>query len=58
MQSEMQNMHWYNFQITFLVHITYKVDLHFNLANPQSSKILKEVHYYISDDKTHDYLFV
>ncbi len=51
-------MHQYNFQISIPVHITYKVDLHFNQTNPQSSKILKEVHYYINDDKTHDSQFV
>jgi hypothetical protein len=51
-------MHKYNFQISILVHITYRVDLHFNPSNLQSFKIFKEVHYYINDDKTYDYLFV
>lgn len=34
------------------MHITYGVNLDFNLTYPQSFGILKEVHYYISDDKT------
>ncbi len=38
--------------------IPYKVDPHFNPTNLQSSKSLNEVHYYISDDKTHDNVFV
>jgi len=57
-QNEMQNMHWYNMQITILVHITYKMNGEYDVIDPQSSRVLKEVHYYISDDKTHDSLFV
>ncbi len=45
-------------QITILVHITYKMNGEYDVIDPQSSQVLKEVHYYISDDKTHDNLFV
>jgi hypothetical protein len=59
MQNEMQDMHWYNMQITILVHITYRVNVEYDVINLQSSWVLKEVHYYISDDKlTHDSFFV
>lgn len=51
-------MHYYNLQITILVHITYRVNPNFDPTIPQCSWILKEVHYYVSDDKTHDSLFV
>jgi hypothetical protein len=34
------------------------MDLHFNPTNLQRSRIIKEVHYYINDDKIHDSLFV
>jgi len=57
-QNEVQDMHWYNFQISILVHITYRVNPEFSTIDPQSFIILQEVHYYISDDKTHDNFFV
>jgi len=44
--------------ITLLVHITYRVNVEYDAIDPQSFQVLKEVHYYISDDKTHDSLFV
>jgi hypothetical protein len=49
-QNEIQSMHWHNNQITILVHITYRLNL--------EPLLLKEFHYYVSDDKTHDSLFV
>jgi hypothetical protein len=54
----MQDVHWYNFQINILVHITYKVNHEFNTSHPQGFKILKEIHYHINDDKNHNSLFV
>ncbi len=44
--------------ITILMHITYKVNVEYDATNHQSSRVLKEVHYYMSDDKTHNSLFV
>lgn len=57
-QNEVQDMHWYNSKISILVHITYRMNLDFDPKNPQSSQILKEVHYYISNNKMHNNLFV
>ncbi len=57
MQNDIQDMHWYSFHITILVHITYWINLDYDVAHPKS-KILKEVHYYILDEKEHDTLFV
>jgi hypothetical protein len=57
-QNEMQNIHWYNMQIIIMVHIIYTMNVEYDATNPQSSQVLKEVHYYISDDKTHDSFFV
>ncbi len=50
-------MHWYSFQITILVHKTYRINLGYDLVHLES-KILKEVYYYISDENEHDILFV
>lgn len=49
-QNEIQSMHWYSSQVTILVHITYVWD--------EADKVLKYIHFYISDDKEHDTLFV
>jgi hypothetical protein len=56
-QNEIQNMHWHNFQVTILVHITYRCNLEYDLANP-NSQVFKEVHYYVFDDNSHDTFFV
>jgi hypothetical protein len=56
-QNEIQDMHWYSFHITNLVHITYWINPYYDVAHPKS-KILKEVHYYILDEKEHDMLFM
>lgn len=49
-QNEIQSMHWYCSQVTILVHITYVRD--------EAENVLKFIHFYISDDKEHDTLFV
>lgn len=55
----LQDMHWYNFHINILVHITYKKNLDFvSTTLDQSPLVLKYTHYHILDDKTHDSLFV
>jgi hypothetical protein len=48
MQNGVQDMHWYNFQITILVHINYWINPTFDPTIIQISRILKEVHYYIN----------
>jgi hypothetical protein len=56
-QNEIQSMHWHNDQVTILVHITYRLNDAWTMEN-EEPLLKKEVHYYISDDRTHDSLFV
>jgi len=56
-QNEIQNMHWHNTQVSILVVITYKYDPSYDHIL-QKSKLFKEIHYLISDDKEHDTLYV
>ena len=49
-QNEIQSMHWYNYQVSILVHITYIRNV--------SNEVQKVIHFYVSDDKNHDTLFV
>ncbi len=55
--NEIQNMHWHNFEVTILVHITYCHNPNYDPIDP-NSQVLKEVHYYVSDDNSHDTFFV
>ena len=60
MQNEVQDIHWFNFQVSILVHITYRESptyISFD-SSDESNRILKEVRYYVLDDKQHDTLFV
>ena len=56
-QNEVQSMHWFSYQITILVHITW-------VRNPapdptdESTKNIMQYHFYISDDRKHDSYFV
>jgi hypothetical protein len=56
-QNEIQSMHWFSHQVTILVHLTYRLNL---VPDPKvrGSKWIKESHFYISDDKEHDTLFI
>ncbi|GAQ92554.1 hypothetical protein KFL_010490010 [Klebsormidium nitens] len=45
-QNEIQSMHWYSDQVTILVH------------HDEHRDIVKELHFYISDDKDHGTVFV
>lgn len=55
-QNEIQSMHWFSTSITILVHITlYRAPPTEEGAN---GGLIKHTHYYISDDKKHDSLFV
>jgi hypothetical protein len=56
-QNKIQDMHWFSFQITVLIHITYHHNPHYDLVT-KNSKTLKEVHYYVFDENDHDTLFV
>jgi hypothetical protein len=55
--NEIQNMHWHNFQVTILVHITYRRNPNYDHVHP-NSQVLKEVHYYVSNDNNHEMFFV
>lgn len=57
MQNEIQSMHWTSHQVTILVHLTYRLNPAFDPLKPHT-KFLKESHFYISDDREHDTLFV
>lgn len=48
-QNEIQSMHWYSSQVTIFVHITYY---------RKAGEVVKVIHFFISDDKVHDTLFV
>jgi hypothetical protein len=50
-------MHWHNEQITILVHITYRLNSDWHVEN-EEPLLLKEIHYYVSDDRTDNSLFV
>jgi hypothetical protein len=50
-------MHWHNKQVTILVHITYRENPDWSLES-EEPLLLKEIYYYISDDRIHDSLFV
>jgi len=56
-QNEIQDMHWFSFHITIMVHITYRRNKDFDLIEHES-KILKDIHYYISNENEHDTFFV
>jgi hypothetical protein len=54
-QNKIQSMYYHTFSVTILVHITHKM---FIDEVTGEEKLLKESHYYISDDRAHDTLFV
>jgi hypothetical protein len=54
-QDEVQSQYYHTVSVTILVHITYRLVV--NQAR-NTSKIVKESHFYISDDKKHDSFFV
>jgi hypothetical protein len=56
MQNEVQDIYWYNFQVSILVHITYMQNQLYDPSDA-STWILKEIHYYLSDDEQHNTLF-
>jgi hypothetical protein len=43
-QNEVQEQHWYNFQMTILVHITYMVNPNYNQDDPRNSWLLTKYH--------------
>jgi hypothetical protein len=56
-QDEIQSMHWRSTQKSILVLISYRVNLLFD-PTIHESRLLKDVHYFVSDDTSHDTLYV
>ena len=56
-QNEIQSMHWCSDQISILVHISFRLNPDWT-SDGSEPYLLKEVHYYISDDKQHDSLYI
>ena len=55
-QDEIQSMHWFNVQVTLLVHISYQhtqLDIDGIESTEIERHILKEFHFYVSYDKVH-----
>lgn len=50
-------MHLHNFQVSISMHITYHCNPRHD-ARDYDSPLLKEIHYYVYDDTSHDSLFV
>jgi hypothetical protein len=46
-QDEIQSQHWYNFQLTILVHITYSVNPSYNHLDSQLKGLKTDYYYYI-----------
>jgi hypothetical protein len=57
-QNEIQTQHWYNFQITNLMHLTWRINPNFMHGNDKKTKVITEYHFYILDNCKHDNLFV
>lgn len=49
-QNQIQSMYWCSTQISILVHITYRIK--------PDGELVKDSHFYITDDEQHDSLFV
>jgi hypothetical protein len=56
-QNEIQSIYNHSSQITILVQVTYFV-VSIEVASDDTVQLVRETYYYISDDKTHDTLFV
>jgi hypothetical protein len=50
-------MHCFSFQITIFAHITYHHNPNYPV-DPNSKRIIQKYHYYVSNDRNHDILFV
>jgi hypothetical protein len=54
-RNEVQSEYYRSVQVTILVHITYRVVIDEDTTEPT---VLKESHFYVSDDRRHDSFFV
>ncbi len=55
--NDIHSMHWHSFQVTILVHITYRLKPIYNETNSQP-RVTKKSHFYVSNDKEHDMFFI
>ncbi len=56
--NEIQTHHWHNFQITILVHLTWRINHNFSVGNDEKTRMITKYHFYISNDCIHDNRFV
>jgi hypothetical protein len=56
-QNEVQSMHWHSYQVSILVHISFRHNPDLDPYD-EDTWILNEYHFYISDDRLHDSAFV
>ena len=54
-QNEVQSQYYHSEHVSIMVHITYQHGLD---SNEENRVILKEIHFFISDDRTHDIHYV
>src|SRR5712692_8930139 len=54
-QNEIQSQYYHSDQVSLMVHITYR---HGPNSSEEQREILKEYHFYISDDRCHDFHYV
>jgi hypothetical protein len=54
-QNEIQSQHWFSFQVTILVHLSFRI--HEHREGNLDTKIVIEYHFYINNDKLHDNFF-
>ena len=53
-QNEVHEQYWYNFQLSILVHITYRVNPKYDPSDSKSLRLNINYYYYISDDRRHE----
>jgi hypothetical protein len=56
-QDEIQK-HWFNFQLSILVHIIYQVNPAWDPLDLNSLQLITKYHYYLLNDRKHDNQFV
>lgn len=56
-QNKIQSMYYHSTQTTIMVQVVYRVEMVGDGDN-EMPQLIRETHYWISDDKTHDTLFV
>lgn len=56
-QNEIQSMYYHSTQVTIMVQVVYRMHI-IDEADDGPPELVRETHYWISDDKSHDTLFV